>query len=440
MSVEPPDSGRPTGPPSGPLPGRSEPPSSDPPSQPPPSGPSSQQPSSGPPSEPPSSGPPSQPPGAGGGDGSAAGGGGEGPREPGRRPWWKSVAGISVVAVAVVAAVILAVVLGRSDGGTEAGGGGGGEVFLQAADSPGRDPFTESTAEDSAPPTATPSAPTASATPGGVRVVEGGRPGLYGGTRNNAACDVEQQIKYLQDVPAKNEAFASVLDLEPSRVPDHLRSLTPLQLRMDTRVTNHGYRDGAAIPYQAVLQAGTAVLVDDRGVPRVRCACGNPLTEPVEQSDPRYTGDRWPGYDPAKVVVVEPAPEPVEKFVVYDPEKDSWFERERGDKGKADKPTRPPGKPSPSDGTGTPSTEGTGEESGCPPGEQCPSGSPSPSAPDSEPGTGESPTDEAPSEEVPTEEGGEDGDSSAPGSSQPPPQGSDTAPEPGTDEAPPPSS
>jgi len=341
------------------------------------------------------------------------------------------VAGISVVAVAVVAAVILAVVLGRSDGGTTAGGGGG-EVFLQAADSPGRDPFTESTAEDSTAPTATPSAPTASATPGGVRVVEGGRPGLYGGTRNDAACDVEQQITYLQDVPAKNEAFASVLDLEPSRVPNYLRSLTPLQLRLDTRVTNHGYRDGAAVPYQAVLQAGTAVLVDDRGVPRVRCACGNPLTGPVEQSDPRYTGDRWPGYDPAKVVVVEPAPEPVGKFVVHDLEDDSWFEREPGDKGRADKPTRPPGRPSPSDDSGSPSTGGTGEESGCPPGEGCPPGSPPPSAPHSEPGAGESPTDEAPSRE-----GGEDGGSPAPGSSQPPPQGSGTAPEPGADEAPP---
>ncbi|GAP52775.1 serine/threonine protein kinase [Streptomyces azureus] len=52
-------------------------------------------------------------------------------------------------------------------------------------------------------------------------------------------------------------------------------------LRADTGVTNHGFRAGRAAVLQAVLQAGTAVLVDDRGVPRVRCACGNPLRPPV---------------------------------------------------------------------------------------------------------------------------------------------------------------
>ncbi|MFI9825022.1 DUF6777 domain-containing protein [Streptomyces sp. NPDC052013] len=417
MSVEPPSSGRPTGPPSGPLSGRSQPPSS------------------GPPSQPPGAGGGTNVPGGGGGAGPPGTGGGAVPPGPGRLPWWRSVPGVAVVAVAVVAAVILAVVLTRSDGGTEAGGG---EVFLQAADASGRDPFTESTAEDSTAPPATPSPSPDPASPREVRGVDGGQPGLYGGTRDVAACDVERQITYLRDVPAKNEAFASVLDIDPSRVPAHLRSLTPLQLRMDTRVTNHGYRDGAALPYQAVLQAGTAVLVDDRGVPRVRCACGNPLTEPVAQSDPRYTGARWPGYDPAKVVVVEPAPEPVEEFVVYDPERGAWFERERGDTGGADRPTRPPGKPTPSDGTTMPSSPKPDEQPPCPPGgaTPCPGGSPAPSAPDSEPGTDEPPTEEPPTGEAPTDEP-EDGESPAPDSPQPPPPGSGTPPEPASSVAPP---
>lgn len=91
--------------------------------------------------------------------------------------------------------------------------------------------------------------------------------------------------------PEKNRAFASVQKIEPSAVPECLRSLTPVQLRMGTRVTNHGFRDGKVTAYQAVLQAGTAVLVDDRGVPRVRCACGNPLLPPVAQeSTPKQTG------------------------------------------------------------------------------------------------------------------------------------------------------
>ena len=66
----------------------------------------------------------------------------------------------------------------------------------------------------------------------------------------------------------------------PGSVPAFLRGLTPVVLRADTRVTNHGFRDGSATSFQSVLQAGTAVLVDDHGAPRVRCACGNPLKAP----------------------------------------------------------------------------------------------------------------------------------------------------------------
>lgn len=127
-------------------------------------------------------------------------------------------------------------------------------------------------------------------------------------------------------------------------MPAYLRSLTPVQLRMDTRVTNHGYRDGAATSYQAVLQSGTAVLVDDRGVPRVRCACGNPLTPPVAlRTMPRQTGDSWPSYRPSNVVVVTPATTVINIFVVYDPERGDWFARHRGDTGEKDRKTDPCG-------------------------------------------------------------------------------------------------
>ncbi|MFF0105441.1 DUF6777 domain-containing protein [Streptomyces hirsutus] len=333
MTVEPPSSDRPTGPPSGPLSGSSPPPSSGPPPPPPPGG-------------------------AGRGDG----GGGTGPSGRGRRPWWRSVPGLGVLVAAMAVAVVLAVVLARTEGGSEAGGG---EIFLQAVNAAGPDPFTESTAEDGSAPPTTSAPPTSSAPSTGsasesspataVRGVRGGEPGLYGGTRDVSSCDVEQQIKYLREVPAKNEAFASVAGVESSEVPSYLRSLTPLQLRLDTRVTNHGYRDGAATDYQAVLQAGTAVLVDDRGVPKVRCACGNPLTKPVEQSDPRYTGTPWPGYSPSKVVVVDPAPRDIEKFVVRDTD-GGWFERKQGDTGGKDHPTKPPEGQSPSPGDTPPSS------------------------------------------------------------------------------------
>ncbi|KKD06780.1 DUF6777 domain-containing protein [Streptomyces sp. WM6386] len=307
MSVEPPSSGRPTGPPSGPLSGPSQPPS----------------------------GPPSQPPG---------GSGGAPPSPEPHRPWWRSVPRIALLATAVAAAVVLGLVLTRPDGGS--GKSGNSEVFLQAAGKTGPDPFTGSTATDSSAAPVSASPATESASPNAVRGVDGSAPGLYGGTRNVASCDVKRQIKALRANPPVNQAFASVAGVQPSGVPAYLRSLTPVQLRMDTRVTNHGYRDGHATGYQAVLQSGTAVLVDSRGVPRVRCACGNPLTPPVAQrSAPKRTGDTWSSYRPSNVVVVAPSVTVINIFVIYDHDSDDWVARHRGDTAHKDKPTEPPVNP-----------------------------------------------------------------------------------------------
>jgi hypothetical protein len=216
--------------------------------------------------------------------------------------------------------------------------------------------------------------------------VDGSAPGLYGGTRNVASCDVEKQISALQEDPAKNKAFASVQGIEPSGVPAYLRSLTPVQLRMDTRVTNHGYRDGKPTSYQAVLQTGTAVLVDDRGVPRVRCACGNPLLPPVAQkSTPKQTGDSWPSYRLSNVVVVAPAPQVVNIFVIFDPDSGDWFNRHKGDTGKKDQKADPAVKqPSPSVSSPPPSPDSPSLSSPTPS-----SPTPQPESPSSEPPTTE---------------------------------------------------
>ncbi|RPF29391.1 hypothetical protein EDD96_5911 [Streptomyces sp. Ag109_G2-6] len=252
-------------------------------------------------------------------------------------------------AVAVAAVAALAVVLTRPGGGSS--GQAGGEVFLQSAAASGPDPFTESTAARQAtPPPQSPapsqSAGTAAATASGTtatRSVSGSAPGLYGGTRDVASCDVEKQIGALSGQPAKNSAFASALGVEPAAVPGYLRGLTPVQLRLDTRVTNHGYRDGAPTAYQAVLQAGTPVLVDDRGVPRVRCACGNPLGPPVAlKANPKRYGEPWAAYQPSKVVVIAPSETTVNAFVIYDHQDRRWLERGRGASPKPDKPVPPP--------------------------------------------------------------------------------------------------
>ncbi len=334
---------------------------------------------------------------------------------------------VATLTTAVVVAAALALVLTRSGDNS----GKRGEVFLQAANSSGKDPFTESTAKKSsaAPVSA---APTASAAPANeVRGVDGGAPGLYSGTKNSASCDVEQQVRYFQASPSRNKAFASQVGVQPSGVPAYLRSLTPVQLRADTRVTNHGYRDGRTTTYQSVLQAGTAVLVDGHGVPRVRCACGNPLAPPVaQQTTPKTTGTAWPAYRPSNVVVVAPAAQIVKVFVVFDHERDDWFGRHRGDHtGHDDRPARPPANPNPmnppahpgcppasgkpgspgttpcppvSSGPSTPPGPGNGSKS--PPSSSPSSNSPSSQSPASKPPSSERPSSKPPSSAPPSSE------------------------------------
>ncbi|WP_406165172.1 DUF6777 domain-containing protein [Streptomyces sp. NBC_00996] len=375
MSVEPPPSGRPTGPPSGPLTG---------PSQPSPSEPTPTQPGGRAPTEPPS----------GGGSGGGGGGGPGGPGEPSKGPerhWWKSAPRVALISGAVAAAVILGLVFSNTNSG--GGKNAAGEVFLQAAGTSGPDPYTESTATHSSAAPETPSVSTGSEAANVTRGVDGSAPGLYSGTRNVSSCNVEKQISSLQADPSKNRAFASAQGIQPSGVPAYLRSLTPVQLRVDTRVTNHGYRNGASTSYQAIFQAGTAVLVDSRGVPRVRCACGNPVAEPVQQkTTPKPTGDSWPSYRPQNVVVVAPSVTVINVFVIFDPHNDEWIARRRGDNVHHDHKTRPPTRqpfPSVSLSSPTPSSPSPKSPSPCvsSPGgaSKCPSTSPSSSSSSAKP-------------------------------------------------------
>ncbi|WP_336599222.1 DUF6777 domain-containing protein [Streptomyces sp. MOE7] len=326
-SPPPPDS-HPTGPPTGPLSG-------------PPGAPSGR-PSQGheptqvgkpwePQRQPSRPGPPGGPRGPRGGGGGGGGGAGGG------QPWWRSAPRVAIIAAIVVAAVIAAVVL------TRPGGGGQTEVFAEPAASVGQNPVTRSTANTS---TASPSpTPVKAGSSNAKTEISGSTAGLYGGTQHNAACDVEKQITYLQSAPSRNQAFAGVLGVSPGGVPAYLRSLTPVQLGYDTRVTNHGYKDGKAYEFQSVLQAGTAVMVDPYGVPRVRCKCGNPLTTPKQVHGMKVVGDKWAGFQPNKAVVVEPAPTKVKEFTLRNPKTGEWFKRPEGANGPAaDTPTAPPAK------------------------------------------------------------------------------------------------
>ncbi|MFH9227867.1 DUF6777 domain-containing protein [Streptomyces lydicus] len=384
MTSPPPPDSHPTGPPTGPLSG-------------PPGAPSGR-PSQG--HEPTQAGKPWEPqrqpsrPGPPGGPrGPRGGGGGGGGGAGGGQPWWRSAPRVAIIAAIVVAAVIAAVVL------TRPGGGGQTEVFAEPAASVGQNPVTRSTANTS---TASPSpTPVKSGGSNAKTKIPGSMAGLYGGTQHNAACDVEKQITYLQSAPARNQAFAGVLNVSPGGVPAYLRSLTPVQLGYDTRVTNHGYKDGKAYEFQSVLQAGTAVMVDPYGVPRVRCKCGNPLTKPKQVHDMKVVGDKWAGFQPNKAVVVEPAPTKVKEFTLRNPKTGEWFKRPEGANGPdADSPTAPPAKtPSgpassqpPPYGSTPPgaSSPGTSDTTG--PGTSSSGPSSGPSSPGSPTGTGESST------------------------------------------------
>ncbi|MEW2167350.1 DUF6777 domain-containing protein [Streptomyces sp. NPDC007084] len=253
---------------------------------------------------------------------------------------------------ALAAVLLLAACGGGHDRDTPTNGPDDAEVLLQPVSEHGPDPFTASTVTSTGtPPSVTRTPQPKDSGDEGPRAYSGATPGLYGGTRNTGSCDVERQVRALAADPARTRAFAQSSGIDPGSVPDYLRELTSVLLRADTRVTNHGFRDGQATSFPSVLQAGTAVLVDDRGVPRVRCACGNPLGRPTgTDADPATRGRPWSGYRPARVVVVTPAPVVITDLTILDVTAGTWIGRPVGQDGpRHDRPVHRPGEATPTD-------------------------------------------------------------------------------------------
>ena len=251
---------------------------------------------------------------------------------------------LGVVAVALVVALVAALVVVATNGSSpkSASGSSNGEIFLEQANAVGPNNFTPSVGRQTAlgAATTTTASSTTTTQPGGQRVVtatSGATPGLYGGTQNLSTCNVTQMVSYLQANPDKEQAWATVEGISAAQVPAYLQSLTPVILRADTRVTNHGFYNGVATPHQSVLQAGTAVLVDNYGVPRARCYCGNPLTPPAPvTTTPTYVNPPWPNFQPTNVVVVTPAPQVLTVIVVVDVVTGQPFDRPVGTDGSSD--------------------------------------------------------------------------------------------------------
>jgi hypothetical protein len=201
---------------------------------------------------------------------------------PPARPWWRrpGVVGLLAGGVALITAIALVVVLVvLPDGSQEAEE----QVFLTPLDDPGADPFTDASMATPLDQTMTSPGPDPAgappADPNATRTVYGDTDGLFGGTRNESTCDGQGLINYLQQQPAKAAAWASVHKISVDQIPGYIQQLTPVRLRADTRVLDHGYVNGQAYSRQAVLQALTAVMVDKFGMPRVRCMSGSPLLD-----------------------------------------------------------------------------------------------------------------------------------------------------------------
>lgn len=284
-------------------------------------------------------------------------------------PWVYWV--IGGLAIALIAVIIVLVI---GDGDKEASdttlgpGEAPGEVYLEPVRTLGPDPYTDYVTEAAAVSTTAPilttttSTTTISTTLAGVTTtvfgagttttqatlaiqsLPGGQPGLYGGTLDQTRCDKAAILSFLQQNPEKAAAWVAAQNSDPTLawdtgrtdlavadLPAYFAELTPVTLLYDTRVTNHGFRNGLPTARQSVLQAGTAVLIDIYGVPRVRCACGNPLIPPVPTPrPPTWVGPQWPGFDPAVIIVVVPNPVIITEVIIIDLDSGNAIKRPPG--------------------------------------------------------------------------------------------------------------
>jgi hypothetical protein len=206
---------------------------------------------------------------------------------------------VSVLALLlIVLGVVLVALLGAQPAAAA-------PVELEATSTTGANPFMPPAGAD---------APTVVPPPGADGNVSGGTPGLFGGSGDDETCDREQMSRFLQQNPDKAVAWGAAAGVDTDDIPAFLRDLTPMILRVDTYVTNHGFADGRLTSYPAVLQAGTAVLIDGYGTPRVKCYCGNPLTLPPPGEPQAFQGHPWPRFTPTAVTVIEPTSVPVHEF------------------------------------------------------------------------------------------------------------------------------
>ncbi|MEU8897056.1 DUF6777 domain-containing protein [Nocardia sp. NPDC048505] len=182
-----------------------------------------------------------------------------------------------------------------------------------------------------------------------ARPYSGDLPGLYSAPRGQVLTDRDEIAEFYATHPDEARTAAGVLSadtaltwsggkhLSGSDLVRYLRELTPALLRVDLRVTNHALVAGRAVAQQSILQAGTAILVDQRGTPRFRSLGGSPLTLPTALPNaPDFAGEPWPGFDVERVCAVSPSAAALSRLVLIDSGTGLPFERAVGSVGGED--------------------------------------------------------------------------------------------------------
>jgi hypothetical protein len=165
---------------------------------------------------------------------------------------------------------------------------------------------------------------------------------VFAGTQGVAPCAPDQLIEGLDLTTPEAVAWADIQEIDVPSIPAFVGGLTATVLTADTRITDHRFVDGEAVPSQAVLQVGTGVLIDEFGEPQVRCSSGSPLAPPeAVEGATRYVGPAWETFEPAATVAVVATPDPVDEFVLTDVAGGPDFIRPVGSSGASDRPLLP---------------------------------------------------------------------------------------------------
>jgi len=138
--------------------------------------------------------------------------------------------------------------------------------------------------------------------------VDGTEARLYA-SHTSSICDTKALVEALSEDPGARDAWLGLMGIDKDAIEASIAAMTPLVLTRDTAVSNSRYEGGEGVWFQAVLQAGTPVLVDSSGVPRIKCSCGNPLGPSSRdgRTDSDYIGEGWDRFDPDNVITIKAA-------------------------------------------------------------------------------------------------------------------------------------